>query len=71
MDQIAALKWVQENIKKFGGDPSNVTIFGESAGAVDSNVLMTSPLAKGLFNLLSARAVPFFCRERRIVSQRR
>jgi para-nitrobenzyl esterase len=49
MDQIAALRWVQENIKKFGGDPENVTIFGESAGAMDVNLLMTSPPAKGLF----------------------
>lgn len=43
LDQIAALHWVQENIAKFGGDPSNVTIFGESAGALDVNILMTTP----------------------------
>lgn len=49
LDQIAALKWVQENIKSFGGDPDNVTIFGESAGSHDVGVLMTSPLSKGLF----------------------
>ncbi len=56
MDQIAALKWVQENIKKFGGDPSNVTIFGESAGAMDVNLLMTSPLTKGLFHRVIAES---------------
>jgi para-nitrobenzyl esterase len=56
MDQIAALKWVQENIKKLGGDPTNVTIFGESAGAVDVNTLMASPLAKGLFGRVIAES---------------
>ena len=56
MDQIAALRWVQENIKKFGGDPGNVTIFGESAGAMDVNLLMTSPLAKGLFHRVIAES---------------
>ncbi len=48
-DQIAALKWVQNNITFFGGDPDNVTIFGESAGAIAVGVLLTSPAAKGLF----------------------
>lgn len=49
MDQIAALKWVQENVAAFGGDPNNVTIFGFSAGGVSVHSLLTIPDAKGLF----------------------
>src|SRR5262245_29608876 len=50
LDQIAALQWVKENIAAFGGNPDNVTIFGQSAGSVAANFLMMSPLAKGLFH---------------------
>jgi para-nitrobenzyl esterase len=49
MDQIAALKWVQSNITTFGGDPKNVTLFGESAGGEDVLTLLATPAAKGLF----------------------
>ncbi|MEM8922381.1 MAG: carboxylesterase family protein [Actinomycetota bacterium] len=54
LDQIAALTWVRDNVARFGGDPDNVTIFGESAGGESVLHMMTSPLARGLFH----RAVP-------------
>lgn len=59
-DQIAALRWVRDNIATFGGDPANVTIFGESAGAHAVGILMASPLAKGLFAKAIAQSGAFW-----------
>ena len=50
LDMIAGLRWIQQNIAAFGGDPGKVTIFGESAGAIAVSMLCASPLAKGLFH---------------------
>lgn len=50
LDQIAALRWVRDNISAFGGDPDNITVFGESAGGESVLHMMTSPLARGLFH---------------------
>ncbi|MFA7089845.1 MAG: carboxylesterase family protein [Bacteroidales bacterium] len=50
LDQIEALKWVKKNIAQFGGDPDNITIFGQSAGGRSTKTLCASPLARGLFN---------------------
>ncbi|HTM35824.1 MAG TPA: carboxylesterase family protein [Terriglobales bacterium] len=50
LDMVAALQWVKSNIKQFGGNPDNVTIFGESAGSAAVSTLMASPIAKGLFH---------------------
>jgi para-nitrobenzyl esterase len=52
-DPIATLKWVQANIAAFGGDPDNVTIFGQSAGAHPVGILLASPRADGLFAQIS------------------
>jgi len=58
MDQIAALRWVKDNIAAFGGDPDNVTIFGQSAGGMSVNVMLVSPLAKGLFHKAILQSSP-------------
>lgn len=59
LDLIYALQWVQRNIKNFGGDPSKVTIFGESAGAMSCHILCASPLAKGLFRACISQSGAF------------
>jgi para-nitrobenzyl esterase len=56
LDQLLALRWVHDNVAKFGGDPANVTVFGQSAGAIDAGYLMVSPLGKGLFQRMIAQS---------------
>jgi para-nitrobenzyl esterase len=60
LDQLAALAWVKRNIAQFGGDPGNVTLFGESAGAIDAGQLMVSPLSDGLFRRVISESGPIF-----------
>jgi para-nitrobenzyl esterase len=55
-DEIAALRWIQRNIAAFGGDPANVTLFGQSAGAHHASILMVSPEARGLFHKVIAHS---------------
>ena len=76
LDQVMALRWVRENIERLGGDPQNVTIFGESAGAASVGALLSMPAAKGLFSkailqsgLPSDRPPEAFARQNRLARE--
>lgn len=60
LDQIAALAWIKRNVAVFGGDPERVTIWGQSAGSMSVNLLMASPLARGLFQRAIGQSGGFF-----------
>ncbi|MBU1671525.1 MAG: carboxylesterase family protein [Actinobacteria bacterium] len=60
LDQIAALEWIQSNVSQFGGDKDNVTLFGESAGAVSACHLLSSPLTTGLFHRAIVESGPIW-----------
>ena len=64
MDKIAALKWVEKNIQGFGGNPDNVTLFGQSAGSSSVCALMASPLADGLFHKAIGQSAACLVKER-------
>ena len=64
LDQVAALRWLRANVAAFGGDPDNVTLFGESAGASNIGYLVNSPLARGLFHRAVSQSGGFQMQER-------
>ncbi|CAH2084415.1 unnamed protein product [Euphydryas editha] len=77
-DQVAALRWIKKNINKFGGDPDNITLFGESAGAASVSFHLVSPMSKGLFNraitqsgtMISSLSKTFRARDRALLLAR-
>ncbi|MBK7901547.1 MAG: carboxylesterase family protein [Proteobacteria bacterium] len=64
LDQVAALRWLRANVAAFGGDPDNVTLFGESAGATNIGYLVNSPLARGLFHRAVSQSGGFQMQDR-------